>query len=172
MEPQNNPIQQQLAERFSALPPSVQKAITDTSIEKKLRALAQKHKLHLDQWVLLENEIMLTLLGVEDPDNMVANVAREVHVSTDIAQAIVNDIATLVFTPIRESLQQGIPGDALERKTEKSTVESDSHGLVMPNTAPSAKEGPSDVIGPAYQAGASSLERKMVQGDPYREPLE
>lgn len=175
-------IQQELAQRFAELPQSVQNAVTSADVEKKLRALSQKHKLHLDQWVLLENEIMLTLLGVEDPANMAANIAKEVRVTPEVAQAIVNDIATLVFAPIRQALQQGIPGDALNRKTTTNTVQSDSAGLVMPNeNDPDAsgqgvglatKREPTDLSGPAYQAGTSSTARKNVVGDPYREPVE
>jgi hypothetical protein len=157
--------------------------VTSAEVEKKLRALAQKHKLHLDQWVLLENEIMLTLLGLEEPENMASNIAKQVRVDADTAQAIVNDIATLVFAPIRQSLQQGAPGEGT-RPTVKSTVQSDSDGLVMPGQAPAAQEPtetaeaantksrPTDLSGPAYQTGSSSLARKNVVGDPYREPVE
>lgn len=171
-------IQQELAERFAALPKSVQDVVTSADVEKKLRALSQKHKLHLDQWVLLENEIMLTLLGVEDPEDMAANIAKEVRVTPEVAQAIVADIATLVFAPIRQALQQGIPGDALTRQTTTNTVQSDAAGLVMPNQQNTdaqepltTKQKPTDLSGPAYQSGTSSTARKNVVGDPYREPV-
>jgi len=59
-----------MEERFAELPTSVQKAVTDASVEQKLRKLAKKYKLHLDQWILLENEIMLTLLGFEEPKDI------------------------------------------------------------------------------------------------------
>lgn len=170
-------IQEQLAERFESLPKSVQDAVTSADVEKKLRALSQKHKLHLDQWVLLENEIMLTLLGIEEPENMSKNIEREVRVTPEVAQNIVNDIAVLIFAPIRESLQKGIPSETLARKTTTETVQSDSAGLILPNqelpqSSQNEKRGPTDLNGPAYQTGTSSLERKNVQGDPYREPLE
>lgn len=176
-------VQQELAERFAQLPQSVQEAVTSAEVEKKLRALAQKHKLHLDQWVLLENEIMLTLLGLEDPENMATNIAKQVRVGADTAQAIVNDIATLVFAPIRQTLQQGAPGEGT-RPMVKSTVQSDSDGLVIPGQTPAPQETPStieasntknrptDLSGSAYQTGTSSVARKNVVGDPYREPVE
>lgn len=174
-------IQQELAQRFAELPQSVQDAVTSADVEKKLRALSQKHKLHLDQWVLLENEIMLTLLGVEDPADMAANIAKEVRVTPEVAQAIVADIATLVFAPIRQALQQGIPGDALNRQTTTNTVQSDAAGLVMPNQQNTdaqeqqeqliTKQKPTDLSGPSYQSGTSSTARKNVVGDPYREPV-
>ena len=75
-----------IKKRFAELPAIVQQAITDASIETKLRALAETHKLHLDQWVLLEDEIMLTLLGIEDPKNMAKNIATKVGISDEIAK--------------------------------------------------------------------------------------
>ncbi len=134
-----------MAEKFGELPKKVQSAITDISVEEKLRALSEKHKLHLDQWVLLENEIMLTLLGLEEPESMVKNIAEEVGIEKDLARNLVNDIAVEIFKPIRELMKAEDP------KTE------------------SKKTYPSDTL--AYKQGESSTDRKEVQEDPYRESI-
>ena len=106
-----------IQERFAELPASVQAAVTDASVERKLRALAEKHKLHLDQWVLLENEIMMTLLGIEQPENMAKNVAEEVNIPLETAQSIVSDIAVQIFKPIREQMQGKLAHEDIARET-------------------------------------------------------
>ena len=148
-------VKQVIQQRFAELPPAVQAAVTDASVEKKLRALAAKYQLHLDKWVLLENEIMMTLLGIDEPENMAKNVAEEVGVSQDIAQQIVNDIALQIFKPIREQMQGKLDHEATERD-------------VVP--VKPQKTAPSDTT--AYKAGENSAERRDVQEDPYRESIE
>ena len=151
---------EEIAQRFAELPAAVQEAITSTNVEEKLRGLSAKYKLHLDQWVLLENEIMLTLLGLEEPEDMVKNIATEVKISNDVAQKLVNDIGQQIFKPIREAMQGSLSRDALARGNAGA-----SGGI---NTQ--EKRAPSDTL--AYQRGQSSVERKDVQEDPYRESIE
>ena len=57
-------IQTTLKERFMELPRVVQNAITSADVRKRMRELADIHKLHIDQWETLENEVMMTLFGV------------------------------------------------------------------------------------------------------------
>lgn len=148
-----------IQERFAELPEAVQEAVTDARVEKKLRTLAAKHKLHLDQWVLLENEIMLTLLGLEDPQDMAKNIAKEVEVSTEIAQELVNDIAREVFKPIREQMQGRLDESASKRKV-----------VLVSQKQQDNKKTPTDTL--AYKPGESSANRRDVQEDPYRESID
>jgi len=156
-----NDIETLVEKRFAELPEAVQDAIQNADVEQKLRALSAKYKLHLDQWVLLENEIMLTLLGLEDPQNMANNVAKQVGIKQDLAQKIVNDIAIEVFRPIRKEMQNAL-----------SSKGRDSDNIVMKDasTTTEKKVTPSDTS--AYKPGVSSLERKDVQEDPYRESID
>lgn len=149
-------------ERFAELPEAIQKAVTDASVEKKLRALSAKHKLHLDQWVLLENEIMLTLLGLEDPKEMAKNISKEVGIEKNLAQKLVNDIAIEIFKPIREQMQGTLDSEAIKRKIVPVGQKENAHTTVK-------KVAPSDTS--AYQAGQKSVDRNDVQEDPYRESI-
>ncbi len=149
-------------ERFAELPEAIQKAVTDASVEKKLRALSAKHKLHLDQWVLLENEIMLTLLGLEDPKEMAKNISKEVGIEKDLAQKLVNDIAIEIFKPIREQMQGTLDSQSIKRETIKTGVAAKGSTVVK-------KVTPSDTS--AYKVGENSVDRNDVQEDPYRESI-
>lgn len=172
-----NDIEHVLQERFAELPESVQQAITDASVEEKLRNLAEKHKLHLDQWVLLEREIMLTLLGIEDPEDMVKNIAESVRTDKDTAQQLVNDIAVEVFQPVREQMQRELDETPEEQGAAPAAPRSNASRDSVPaepaddtGKQEEEKKRPSDAA--TYRPGEKSTERRDVQGDPYREPIE
>ncbi len=152
-----------IEEKFAELPEAIQNAITDASVEKKLRSMAEKYKLHLDKWVVLENEIMLTLLGLEEPRDMAKNIAKEVNIEKGEAQKLVNDIAVEIFKPIREQMQGTLDSEAIKRETVPVGQKEKEHTAVK-------KVTPSDTS--AYKVGESSTERSDVQEDPYRESIE
>jgi hypothetical protein len=95
-----------IRERFTKLPKVVQDAITSADVSAHMRELADKHKLHLDQWGSLENEVHLTLLGVEPAENLAKNIASEVGVDAVTAGLLAEDIFKTVFEPIREQLER------------------------------------------------------------------
>lgn len=150
----NTLLQQTIQERFGELPKVVQHAITDSNVAHTLQRLSQKHKLHFDQWELLENEIMFVLLGLEEPEDMAKNVAQELSISEEAAQPIVSDIVQEVFVPIRKLIQHS-----------SSTPERETYSPNAPT-----KRAPSDTT--AYKTGEVSSARKDVQEDPYRESIE
>ncbi|MBI4093729.1 hypothetical protein HY417_02090 [Candidatus Kaiserbacteria bacterium] len=93
-------------ERLKSLPKVVRDAITSVDLKKQLQELANKHKLHLDQWQLLENEVMLTLLGFDEPEKLQENIKREVNVTDDVATNLALDISHIVYEPIRQELER------------------------------------------------------------------
>src|SRR4051812_25965376 len=98
--------QAQLKERFSALPEVVRNAITSADVQKQLRAVSDTHQLHIDQWGKLENEVMLTLLGSQNPVDLPSNIQSEVGVPSEVAQSLATDTGTIVSEPIREELER------------------------------------------------------------------
>lgn len=111
-----------IKERFSLLPGVVQSAIQSASIQKNLRTLADQYKLHLDQWELLENEVMLTLLAIHPIENLSANIQKDVEVDQQTADAIAAAISETVFEPIRKELERELEHPEAETK-EVSGVE-------------------------------------------------
>lgn len=176
-------LEKALKERFDALPKVLQDAITSADVEKRMRGLADTHKLHIDQWQSLENEVMLTLLGVQPIEDLEKNLKSEVNVSAEVATSLAGSISKMVFEPIREELERG-----LEHPDAKAATVSDVDGIraqiltsettpaaptVPPATPPA--EAPTGKIERApvsesYKAGETSVTRKTVHDDPYREP--
>lgn len=192
-------LKQILAEQFAKLPKAVQRAITSADVEKEMRALAEKHKLHLDQWQLLENEVFMAILGIKPAQEIVTNIKNEVGVSEEIAAAIVGDITKIIFEPIREELERelGAPQakeegvDDIEKLRQNTLAQEGSEmrqeaalgtrhqapadapqAPVMPATPPPPQPSEKIARAPAsgaYLPGQTSAARANVVDDPYRE---
>ncbi|MBI4080003.1 hypothetical protein HY414_02140 [Candidatus Kaiserbacteria bacterium] len=179
-------LDKMLIERLKELPKVVRDAIESADVEQRLRDLANTHKLHVDQWQLLENEVMLTLLGFEDPEKLAENIQENVKLPQEIAAALAIDISRVVFEPIRQELERELEHPEAKEKQvsnveaarEKILGESEKPTAppvpsVAPATPPPAPPTEKALRGPtsgAYSAGEASSTRKDVRDDPYREP--
>jgi len=198
MDPEQKQLDEKLQERFKQLPPVVQNAITSAEVEKHLRELGDRHKLHLDQWETLENEVMLTLLGFQPAEDLAQNLQSEVGVDSTTAKALATDISNIVFEPIRLELEQQLqhpntvsqapdlapageqasraPSTPIEKVSSEdagATVSSQSAPSVAPATPPPpspTEKAPRAPVSETYKPGEPSVERKDVHSDPYREP--
>ncbi len=169
-----------LADQLSALPKVVQEAITSANTTEHLRKLATTQKLHLDQWQILENEVMLTLLGLQPIDELEANIVKEVDVSPEMARTLTEAISQEIFEPIRQELERELEHPEAQEK-EVSALDAMASSAIAganpeaPATDPTAPETvvvqkverptPSQT----YRPGQLSHERKDVHSDPYRE---
>jgi hypothetical protein len=186
-----------LKERFRQLPKAIQNAITSADVQKELQALSDTHKLHVDQWQLLENTVMLTLLGFQPIDELAKNLKNDLTIPTEKSEELAEAISKIVFEPIREQLERELDNPqakeaqvsdvekvgqqvlAAERteNSEQARANSEqrtanSGNTVMPATPPAPAPDGKAVRAPvseAYRAGESSTERKSVHDDPYRE---
>ena len=121
MDPEDKKIDDEIKAQFAKLPKVVQDAILSAQIEKHLRSLADKHKLHLDQWQTLENEVHLTLLGIQPAEELAENIEKEVNLPKDVAMALAGEISRAIFEPIREELERQL--ERPEEKSEQTTGE-------------------------------------------------
>ncbi|HWO07731.1 MAG TPA: hypothetical protein VNM40_04100 [Candidatus Paceibacterota bacterium] len=193
MNPNGQEFDVQLQQRFKELPKVIRDAILSADVEKHLRDLANIHKLHLDQWQRLENEVMLTLLGFEQPEDLEGNIKSEIGLADDAAHSLALDINKIVFEPIRQKLEQNLehPAARAESVTGAEAARAqilDEQTEDAPNTPPVAASTstpvqpatppppPPDIKvarpseSTAYRPGEVSSERKNVHDDPYREP--
>lgn len=185
------PLQQELKKRFDALPEVIQKAIKSADVQARLRKLADAQKLHLDQWQVLENEVVLALLGFSPFEDLIENIEKEVGVSREVAESLANEVSTSIFEPIREELERQLEHPEAQAK-EVSGVELFAQEALanrevpIPSTPPISPATPPPPLpenktvreapvsgGPAsgaYRGGEASSARKDIHDDPYREP--
>lgn len=183
-------LKELIAERLDSLPAVVRDAITSSKVEQHLRDLANVHKLHLDQWDSLEQEVVMTLLGVHPIEHLEINIASEVGIKIDTAHALAEDINKTVFEPIRQELERQLEHPEA-KQVEQTGVEAarehligasaqpQSTALVVsspttpPPTPPPAPPITTVIRAPssgAYKVGEPSTARKSIVDDPYREP--
>ncbi|NBV76896.1 hypothetical protein EBR66_01910 [bacterium] len=189
----NTPSSQQdivalLHERFSALPQVVQDAIRSSDIEHQLQGLARTHKLHLDQWELLENEVLLALLGVTSAGDLQSAIQSKTGIDTDSAKALTSDISAAIFEPIRAELERDLDHPSAVEKQETAVEQVRTELLaeskrdasvllpapkapaVAPTTPPPPKPETKAVreIVPSVEI---SSPKKIAINDPYREQV-
>jgi hypothetical protein len=182
---EENEFETMMQARLAQLPRVVQDAIESADVSGHLRELANTHKLHLDQWETLENEVRMAILGVKNSGDIEQNLVHEVGVSSEVAHDLADDISSLIFEPIRQELERLLDHPDAQAKTETgveamtaqtlSSAHSESEAtLTQPGpltptpSAPETKAARAP-ISDAYKVGETSLERKDVHSDPYRE---
>lgn len=172
-----------LEEQFAKLPKVVQAAITSGHVTEKFRVLAEKHRLHLDQWQQIENLLMLTVLGLSSPEDLPEKIVSITNWDVVEAHGLVEDVIATVFRPIREELEREL-GAPQAREEEMSDIDKlrqevladkpAAAPVVTPGTppapAPTEKIARTPASG-AYQPGETSAVRDDVHDDPYREPV-
>ncbi|MBM2817522.1 MAG: seg [Parcubacteria group bacterium] len=95
-----------LKNQFKKLPKDIQDAILAVDLRSKMQFITKKNNLHIDQAETLENEAVFVMLGLEHPENLVANIAKHVEVSEEKAEAIAEDLNREIFLKVRESLKK------------------------------------------------------------------
>jgi len=184
-------LKEVLKERFKQLAPPVQRAIVSEDVAKNLRQLAETHKLHLDQWEALENEVQMALFGISPIDELQQAIEREVKVPSEIAAALTADVSRIVFEPIRQELERELEHPAAQEKqvsdveaARSQLLETSAARNAAASAAPVAPVVPATPPPPpptekavrslpasgAYKPGEASAARKDVHDDPYREP--
>lgn len=176
---------QLLEEYFKNLHPVIQRAITDTAVETHLRKLATTNHLHVDQWQVLENEVMMALVGMKRFDDFEKNIRSTLSLPTDVASALAADISASVFAPIREEIERSLSHpDAVAEKVNpiedlsqeilqgySSTSSTVQPKAITPEPQPEQKPTVKRTDAPAsYSNGTPSTGRQDVHADPYRIP--
>jgi len=181
MNPDQNEFQKQLAERFKQLPKVVQNSITSADVQKRLRELASAHQLHIDEWDALENEVMLTIMGFERPENLEKNIQKETGTSSEVAHALAASISQIVFEPIRQELERQLEHPAAKEvvltgvEAARSQALGQSAATASPAPSPTPPAPTPETTATrapasgAYKPGEASSARKEVVDDPYRE---
>jgi len=95
-----------LKKQFQALPKEVQQAISAADLPTKLQEIVKNNKLMIDQAGGLEIETTLVLFGLEPLENYVANLIKNVGLSSIQASVVAHDVNESIFKNIRETLKK------------------------------------------------------------------
>jgi hypothetical protein len=134
--------QEIIKEQLKKLPQNIRNAISSIDLGDKIRKIANKNMLHIDQAGDLETETVLVMLGLEPTADYKENIRRELNISRDRAQAITADIDKEIFMTIRESLKKISQEEVAKEETSAETIEKPH--LVTPPLSHSGVLPPSD----------------------------
>jgi len=101
-----------IQEQYAKLPKQLQDAIQSSHVKEQIAAIAQTHKLHIDQLDPFENEVMLLMMGFTDPIEFIGEIKNTLSVDAETAQAVAIDVNHQILLPIREKMENGQPFEA------------------------------------------------------------
>ena len=171
-----------LKDAFLALPKVLQEAITNADVQANLRKLADVHKLHLDKWAVLENEIMMALLGITSPQELPHAISEQVGIPLAQAQEITNSVAEIVFDPIQDELKGEVgesrntlenidyvePNQMTTKGSQPPLEQNNSNG--QPKPIDISKFSPAPTNPAEYKP--QTTKKYAANNDPYHETIE
>jgi len=97
---------EQVDKAFKTLPPAVVQAMTIVNVGGKIGEIGKKFSLHVDSLGILNNEVLLAIIGVSKPESFLTNITQRMSVSRDMALEITKQVNETIFTPIRQKVIQ------------------------------------------------------------------
>jgi hypothetical protein len=96
---------EQATARFAKLPTDFQEAIRHFDYDKRLSAIHQKFKLHIDQSFALEKAVGDVIFGDIHSTEMHTAILHGLHVTKEQADEISMEINNQILLPIREAIK-------------------------------------------------------------------
>ena len=147
-----------LEKRLHELPSEVRSKLQDGSIVTLAKNIAAAHSLPPQQAAVLENELVLILLGFETIDDLSVNLEKEGNINKTTAAAVVGTIQNFG--------EKHHPSP--EKKDEQNNKEAPDQAQSPP--IETSEKKPQNAI-PRYSRPLIDTP-KYSDGDPYREPPE
>ncbi|MCH8049979.1 hypothetical protein IIB51_01030 [Patescibacteria group bacterium] len=115
----NEELSNTLQKTFLELPQALRDLFVSSHFEGVLSRVAEGHPLQDHQRIAVENEIMLVLLGLENPNGLVTNIRHRAQISRDRTEKIVKVINENILIPNRELLEEAFLNRDKERESNK-----------------------------------------------------
>jgi len=175
-------LQPEIKERFLQLPTEVQTIILESGWQNVTRRIVEQNNLRIDQGAAIENEVMLTMFGFENPNNFKQNIIKEARVDSETADKIVSSVDSQIFSLIKEKLIMETVGDEADFEkispdyTNKNITSSELTGAeriesreeIISAIEKTDEEPKINIIDEALEKPQISTPIKI---DPYKEPL-
>lgn len=138
-------FEESIKQVMQILPPPIRSYLAQGKYTTVVQSLMTKYSLRIDQGGVLEREIMLLLMGIENPEEFNQTLATEANINQQTVSSIVQDVNTQIFSPLREEMRKGM--EAFGKKPPQIPS-------VMPVQQPAVASVMSRPIPPAPAAGA------------------
>lgn len=89
------------------MPPAIRAYLTEGKYTPVAKNMMSKYNLRVDQGGVLERELMLLLMGVEDPSEFTKTLVEEARLDQKTANSIAQDVNNQIFIPLRAEEMRG-----------------------------------------------------------------
>lgn len=100
-------LDESIKQVMQTLPPLIRAYLAQGKYTGVAKSLMAKYGLRIDQGGVLEREIMLLLMGIENPDEFTQALVEEARLDQKTISSIVQDINVQIFIPLREEEMRG-----------------------------------------------------------------
>lgn len=175
---ENTQVRTMIENNISKLPPKLQDAVTSTEVAKKLHAISQKYRLHLDQGQILENETYMVLLGIDEAGEYEGNLKKELNISSEQAGQLARDVGKDIFLSIRNTLKESTASPSSNTEVSNTTTpnpiptDASIHPVQPKILPPVAIHNKLESVVKQQSKEIKISPTKNYPIDPYREPIE
>lgn len=138
-----------IEEQVKTLSPNLQRAINIVPWKSLLQEIGMASTLNLEQIASLEQETMFIIYGLENPNDYISNIIREMSLSKEIAYRIAESVANKIFEPILKR------SDELEKEKLQTPP-------VVPLPTPINPPNNPPVVEPAFAQGSIMIKKGEV----------
>lgn len=107
MDSNQSDITTHVAAVLQSLPPLLRTYVMEEKFIPVINQIMARYGLHVDQSAVLEQEVMLLLIGVRNPDEFSAHLEKEGAIPSDVVANIIGDINTSIFVPLQQQMRSG-----------------------------------------------------------------
>lgn len=121
MEPpkQEPTFEESIKQVMQTLPPPIKQYLEQKKYSAVVSRMMTKYTLHIDQAGVLEREIMLLLMGIDNPAEFAQALVGEAKLDQQVASGITKDVNEQIFIPLREEMRKGPPAPEATRSSPK-----------------------------------------------------
>lgn len=99
-------LEESIKQVMQTLPPIIRDYLSQGKYTPVAKDMMAKYGLRIDQGGVLEREIMLLLMGIEDPAEFSKTLAEEARLDQKTVNDIMQDINEQIFIPLREEMRK------------------------------------------------------------------
>lgn len=121
-----------LKERFINLPAEIQDAILAPENQELPIAIGKRYRLQPNEVELIQKEMLLVLLGLNDPLDFPTNIERTTALGKNDAYSIAQEINEKVFSPLRDAFHMVYKQDQEDAEIEAMIQEQEAADVVDP----------------------------------------
>ena len=136
-----------VAQVMQTLPPPIRQYLSQGKYTMVAKGLMSKYGLRIDQGGVLEREIMLLLMGIENPDEFAQSLKGEAEISEDMVRSIMTDINQEIFIPLQKEMREAGSGVSEVQPTPAS-VPLQASASVPSQPPPTPRPPSSSVVAP------------------------